>query len=288
MRAYASNIGGTGYGQIISFTTDSCPDAPTVSSATPTLLYSGLGGGSSSFTAPVFARGYEPAGSSAVRAAISLNLPAGASLSPGSSGPSVRAVQQVLNSLGFTVASSGPGSPGHENSSFGALTKKAVQAFQRAYGIAKAGDPGYGTVGPRTLAKLKELGSKQSRNFSSAAPSSQDSQSAGKTASVPVAAISAIRVGLGQGSQGSSVQSLQVALNSLGFVISSSGPGSPGNETTSFGPSTVRAVQAFQKAYGIAKVGDSGYGTVGPKTLAKLKEVAASLQRSSVMIKKPP
>jgi len=41
-----------------------------------------------------------------------------------------------------------------------------------------------------------------------------------------------------------------------------------------FGPMTLAAVKAFQKAKGIAKPGDSGYGVVGPATRAKLVELA--------------
>jgi D-alanyl-D-alanine endopeptidase (penicillin-binding protein 7) len=41
-----------------------------------------------------------------------------------------------------------------------------------------------------------------------------------------------------------------------------------------FGPKTMAAVRAFQKAQGIAKADDSGYGVVGPATRAKLVELA--------------
>src|SRR3989344_3410411 len=43
---------------------------------------------------------------------------------------------------------------------FGALTKKAVQNFQKKYAIASSGNEnttGYGLVGPKTLAKIKEV-----------------------------------------------------------------------------------------------------------------------------------
>jgi hypothetical protein len=40
---------------------------------------------------------------------------------------------------------------------FGSATKKAVQAFQVKYMIAKVGGAGYGSVGPKTRAKLNEL-----------------------------------------------------------------------------------------------------------------------------------
>jgi peptidoglycan hydrolase-like protein with peptidoglycan-binding domain len=37
-----------------------------------------------------------------------------------------------------------------------------------------------------------------------------------------------------------------------------------------YGPATARAVGRFQIKYGIAKQGDTGYGSVGPKTRAVL------------------
>jgi hypothetical protein len=40
---------------------------------------------------------------------------------------------------------------------FGSATKRAVQAFQIKYMIAKAGEAGYGSVGPKTRAKLNEF-----------------------------------------------------------------------------------------------------------------------------------
>lgn len=40
---------------------------------------------------------------------------------------------------------------------FGTLTLKAVQQFQKKYGITHAGEAGYGSVGPLTRAKLNSL-----------------------------------------------------------------------------------------------------------------------------------
>ncbi len=78
-------------------------------------------------------------------------------LSSGSRGSSVKTLQQFLNTHGFAVASSGPGSPGNETETFGSLTLKAVEKFQEQYNIAKPGVPGYGNVGPKTRAKINEL-----------------------------------------------------------------------------------------------------------------------------------
>jgi peptidoglycan hydrolase-like protein with peptidoglycan-binding domain len=79
-------------------------------------------------------------------------------LSRGQTNGDIKALQQLLNSDPDTqVASTGVGSPGNETSYFGSLTERAVQKFQEKYGIAGAGVPGYGYVGPKTRAKLNEL-----------------------------------------------------------------------------------------------------------------------------------
>lgn len=76
----------------------------------------------------------------------------------GSIGADVKALQRILNSASDTrVSLSGAGSSGHETTTFGPATKLAVQKFQVKYGIARAGRPGYGTVGPVTRAKLNSL-----------------------------------------------------------------------------------------------------------------------------------
>jgi len=54
------------------------------------------------------------------------------------------------------------------------------------------------------------------------------------------------------GSEGDDVKALQVYLNNQGFYVASSGAGSPGNETTYFGPATQDALSRWQRHNGIS------------------------------------
>jgi peptidoglycan hydrolase-like protein with peptidoglycan-binding domain len=67
-------------------------------------------------------------------------------LTVGSKGNDVMALQQWLNAKGYTIATSGSGSPGNETTYFGARTRAAVARFQRANGIR----PAVGFFGPLT------------------------------------------------------------------------------------------------------------------------------------------
>ncbi len=66
---------------------------------------------------------------------------------------------------------------------------------------------------------------------------------------------------LKMGSTGSQVMELQKALNAKGFVVSSTGLGSAGNESTYFGAKTKAAVMAFQTANDLGKDGIVGFNT---------------------------
>ncbi len=71
------------------------------------------------------------------------------------------------------------------------------------------------------------------------------------------------------GSTGADVKALQQFLNlSASTQIAATGAGSPGMETSTFGPATKKAVTAFQTANGISAVGN-----VGPMTRAKLNSL---------------
>lgn len=100
--------------------------------------------------------------------------------------------------------------------------------------------------------------------------------SGGTTPAAVVTGKITLTANLSKGSRGASVKSLQQFLNTHGFVIATTGPGSPGNETDLFGNLTVKAVQKLQEQYGIASPGIPGYGTAGPKTRAKINELSAN------------
>ena len=73
------------------------------------------------------------------------------SLTVGSSGPDVKALQVYLNTHGYTIATTGPGSPGKETTLFGALTRNALIKFQKANNIV----PAVGFFGPITRTYIK-------------------------------------------------------------------------------------------------------------------------------------
>lgn len=74
--------------------------------------------------------------------------------------PDVRELQKYLNTHGFVIASSGPGSPGKETNYFGSLTKKTLIRFQESHatevlkptGLSK----GTGYFGPSTRNFINE------------------------------------------------------------------------------------------------------------------------------------
>lgn len=72
-------------------------------------------------------------------------------------GEDVRALQRLLNAKGYTIALTGPGSPGNETSIFGLATDAALKRFQckeMSLCSGAAFTNGYGLVDSRTRAKL--------------------------------------------------------------------------------------------------------------------------------------
>lgn len=75
------------------------------------------------------------------------------------------------------------------------------------------------------------------------------------------------------GSTGADVMALQKFLNTMtGTIVSLSGAGSPGNETSTFGPATKAAVIKFQTLYNITPI--AGYA--GAKTRAQIAKVCGT------------
>ena len=63
--------------------------------------------------------------------------------------PDIKFLQQFLNTHGFSVVASGPGSPGQESTFFGQKTYQALVKFQKANGL-----PARGYLGPMTRALI--------------------------------------------------------------------------------------------------------------------------------------
>lgn len=177
-------------------------------------------------------------------------------LSVGSRGKDVEELQVFLNQNGFLVASSGAGSPGNETDYFGNATKRAFAKFQEAnakdiltpLGLSK----GTGYFGARTRAFVNTF------TKGSSAPA---------TSAIPAQTILVFTRSLRVGAQGEDVRRLQE------YLASDSAIYPEGLVTGYFGALTKKAVGRFQEKYSIASQGEAGYGTVGPKTRAKVNEL---------------
>lgn len=256
---------------VVTVSTSACTIGGTATGNAPSSIGgggSGGGGGSTSYVplTPTPTTTHTPAvttpapsapASGGIMVAISKNL------APGSSNLEVKLLQAFL----ATDPSVYP--EAKLTGFYGALTRLAVQRFQEKYGLAKASDAGYGNVGPKTRAKILEV------SGGTAAPAAPTAPVAPATTGTTGGTFS---VALYKGVKNAEVTLLQKVLNANADTqVSTSGAGSPGSESSLFGSLTEKAVQKFQEKYGLATAGDSGYGRVGPKTRAKLNELAASL-----------
>ncbi|MDE1925226.1 MAG: peptidoglycan-binding protein [Patescibacteria group bacterium] len=124
------------------------------------------------------------------------------------------------------------------------------------------------------LSLLQSFGADQATiNNVNAALNGQATTGTGGTSSTGGGACPALTRDLKQGSSGADVKALQQFLNTNAATqVAASGAGSPGSETTTFGPATKAAVMKFQTAHSITPI--AGY--VGAKTRAAIAAVCGT------------
>ncbi len=142
----------------------------------------------------------------------------------------IRSLQKYLNNNGYILASSGPGSPGNETNYFGSVTKAALIKFQQAKGLA--------TTGNLDL---------QTRNFLNGIT----------TKVIPFI----FQRDFKPGAIHEDIRQLQKYLNNNGYILASSGPGSPGRETNYFGTITKLTLIKFQQVNGLIATGNLDLAT---------------------------
>lgn len=182
-------------------------------------------------------------------------------LSRGSSGADVEKLQKFLAQDKMIYPE------GIINGTFGPATERAVKKFQAKYGLSQVG-----RVGPATRKKIEVLSASDSTL--NAVPPVPAVVPASAPATTPATSVVFTKL-LSKGISGDDVKNLQKILNKdPDTQIASDGTGSPGHEGTLYGSLTEQAVQKFQVKYKISGPGQEGYGTVGPKTRAKLNELS--------------
>ena len=213
--------------------------------------FAGLPGHTSTASAP--ATSLVASGTNALPSAISVAAFT-KDLKVGSQDHQVTLLQQFLNTHGYVIAKTGPGSPGNETDLFGGGTRTALTAWQAKNGLSSE----KGVIGAKTRAVLNRL--------VTVAPVAAAPKNVLTTSVVAV-----FTKDLKTGSKDNQVLLLQQFLNTHGFVIVKSGPGSPGNETNLFGAGTRTALAAWQAKNGLS----SEKGVVGAKTRAVLNRLVS-------------
>ncbi|MBI5003560.1 Ig-like domain-containing protein [Candidatus Kaiserbacteria bacterium] len=150
---------------------------------------------------------------------------------------------------------------------FGPKTAQAIQDFQIKHGVAKKGQDGFGQLGPKTRARIEEV-------FGSGVASSNASLQGQMQSGNAAMSVGTFTRSLAVGMTGDDVKLLQTVLNGdPDTQLAASGDGSLGFETMKVGRLTIKAIQKFQVKWGIAKPDADGFGTLGPKTRAKLNAI---------------
>lgn len=183
----------------------------------------------------------------------------------GMTGTDVRSLQVFLNTHGYTVAAADAGSIGQETTYFGPATQAALIRYQRVNNIT----PAIGYFGPVSRAAVYLASLSPAQSTASSTPTAT-------TTPVSLSPSHTFTIPLSLGQTHLDVLVLQRFLNTDPETrIAQIGIGSPGHETTYFGNLTLDAVKRFQIKYDIAKLGNSGFGHVGPATRAMLNELGA-------------
>jgi hypothetical protein len=179
-------------------------------------------------------------------------LPEKLNLAPNSTSPSVKFVQEFLNNNGYPVATFGPGSRGFESTFFGPATVLALKKYQCEVLNVCSGST-YGTLDTATYAAIKKGVTKAGTQ-----PVTLPSVATGGKYT--------FKRSLTIGASGEDVRQLQLFLNKNGFTIARAGAGSPGKESTFFGPATRLALIRYQ----LAKKITPAAGFFGPTTRARV------------------
>jgi hypothetical protein len=199
-------------------------------------------------------------------------------ISQGSTGTEVEALQTFLNTHGFPIAASGPGSLGQETTSFGALTKVALEEFQKYEGLTTAIP---GALDAQTMARINAIEAAHAASaattvttpVTTAPVTTQTTPVTSTVTTTSVAPTTSFTRALSQGSTGTQVQALQIFLNDHGFQITASGAGSPGKESTTFGAATKAALAQFQQSEGLT---NAKPGVLDAPTIAAINSILNS------------
>lgn len=143
---------------------------------------------------------------------------------------------------------------------FGELTQDAVSKFQQSVGIPSTGE----------LDQITRFALEQTQNSATGTTSST-------SPTTPHCAKTQFNRTLLLGSVGDDVKALQSLMNCAGFTVATTGPGSKGQETTTYGPLTKSAVSTFQKFFADTILKPLGLqnptGIFGPSTQKKSYEL---------------
>ena len=247
VQAFAVNTYGTTT-QTTSFTTSACDAVATPSS-------SRRGGGGSRISVPVAPTSTTPVIPSTPLPTLVVPPTSSSNtaiytrdLSFGSVGTDVLTLQRFLNSRGFTVSTTGPGSPGNEINVFGSRTQAALARFQTSVGITPSG-----YFGPITRSFVNALGTPT--QIAPAVPTAPTTPTTPQTTTPASKNTTTYTRDLFLGSRGSDVTQLQNFLIQQGYLES-------GFATGYFGQLTQSALIKFQQAKNIIPA----LGYFGPRT----------------------